>query len=73
MTKRLEELREKHKDILENKAVQEVIRLKRWGETASFGDQSAEANKYVLDDKAYLNHLKEGLPYLLDKINSENI
>jgi hypothetical protein len=69
MSKELEQLREKHKDVLENKAIQEVIRLKRQGETASFGDQSAEANKYVTDETAYIQKFRESLPKLKKYLN----
>lgn len=55
----LKQLREKHADVLNSPGVKAMIALKRFGETHSFGDQSAEANKYATDENAYFEHFKQ--------------
>ena len=60
-----EQLREKHKDVFENPAIQKVIQFARKGDTASLGDQSPEANKYATNDEAYSQKSKAILPHLL--------
>jgi uncharacterized protein YktB (UPF0637 family) len=70
----IEQLRKQHKDILENKAIQKLIDMKRKGENISLGDQSAKANRYALNNKEYSSHAKEILDPLLDLYNnSQNI
>jgi hypothetical protein len=66
----LEQLKEKYKDVLNNKDLEDVCNWKNRLDTISFGDQSPQANKYAMNEEAYSEHSKETLSSFLDLYNN---
>ncbi|HPD81886.1 MAG TPA: hypothetical protein PK357_02190 [Candidatus Pacearchaeota archaeon] len=65
--KRLEELRLKHKDVLEDKSIIEIFQLKRRGDEGTLAYNPV--NYPVIDDKSYSEKAKRTLHYLSRSLN----
>jgi hypothetical protein len=61
--KSIDKIREKHKDVLENKAIDNLIRLKRRGDAETL--EYNPAGYPVMSEEAYSEKVKATLPYFL--------
>lgn len=61
-----EKLKEKHKDVFENPAIDSLIRLKRKGDAGRL--EYNPADYPVMNNETYSRKLKDNLPYFLKRL-----